>query len=189
MATPALERNQLFGKKDEDMVRRFIALGAAGALLLMLVPTAFARDNPYCTHGSYDSAQVPCTTAVTLSVGSGTAIIVPLAFSIGSGSPGEAVESPIETVEWKSNEFTLAITVNLTDLVSGSNVIDYQDVYYADGSTDRYFTGTPLWVKNIVHSATDIDHQDFQLGLQIPGGEAAVGTYTATLTFGIGAQP
>ncbi len=171
------------------MKSRLIALGAAGALLMALAPTAAARDNPYCTHGSYDSAQVPCTTAVTLSVGAGTAIIVPLAFSIGTGMPGQDLESALQTVAWKSNENTMAITVNLSDLVSGSNVIDLEDVYYNDGTSTRYFTGTPLWVKDIVLNPGDVDSdsQTFRLGLQIPG-EKAEGTYAATLTFGLAAQ-
>ena len=174
------------------MVRRILALGAAGALVIMLVPATVsaARPNPYCTTGDYDHPQVPCTTAVTLSVGAGTAIIVPVAFSIGSGNPGQDVESAVQTVIWKSNENTLAITVNLSDLLSGANVIDLEDVYYNDGTTTRYFTGTPLWVKNIVLNPgdTDSDSQDFQLGLQIPG-EKAEGTYAATMTFGLGTQP
>jgi hypothetical protein len=173
------------------MVRRIIALGAAGALVIVMLPgvASAARPNPYCTQVSYDSTEVPCTTAVTLSVGTGTAIIVPLAFSIGSGMPGQDVESTVQTVEWNSNETTLAITVQLSDLVSGSNAIEFEDVYLREGASTRYFTAAPLWVKNIVHLQADSDHQDFYLGLKIPGAEAPEGTYAATLTFGIGAQP
>ena len=115
---------------------------------------------------------------------------MPVAFSIGSGLPGQDVVSSSQTVTWMSNEDTLAITVNLTDLTKTSFTIDREDVYFDDGTTARYFTGTPLWVKNIVTTGgdNDVDHQDFQLGLKIPG-QKPDGTYAGTLTFGIGAQP
>jgi hypothetical protein len=102
------------------MKSKLIALGAAGALMMALIPVAAAAND------------IGSTTVVSVTVSEGTTIFAPAAFSIGTGIPGVTVTSSRQVVEWYSNATaTKYLGVILANLANGGSSIPAADVKMA----------------------------------------------------------
>lgn len=179
------------------MKSKLIALGAAGALMMALVPATVSAAACDPTNG----VSTTCTTGVTLYVSAGTTIYAPASFYInpqnlanpGGGTayfPGQTAVSKDMLIEWMSNEgATKDIEVALTtELTKTPDVIDAANVSLWVGPTGSLvevgaFATTSTYLKVATPAGSDGARESTYFGLTVYVPGVPVGTYVGTLTF------
>jgi hypothetical protein len=178
------------------MKSKLIALGAAGALMMALIPVAAAADGN-------------TNTEVTVFVDAGTTIYAPATALIGGADPGTGqfpgmtvVSASAESLQWMSNDSGAAITAEMTTaLTDGFDVIPAADVLLGMPTVDgtvyaTWHTMSPVYtvVSNVMGNTSvatgrvkpSVDtkgSQAFKLQLLIPSVE--LGEYVGDITWAV----
>jgi hypothetical protein len=183
------------------MKSKLIALGAAGAMLIALVP-AVSAANPPCDPtdgvGAAQNTGVPvavCDTTLNLTVTLGTTIWAPASINIGSNFPGQYQESAAQIVEWLSNETLMELDVSMAGLAatnaSTHKTIANDQMYYVvdpAGTPVLNNMATPYTIAaDLVETGATFDtkdHQHFAVGVDVPS-VVADNDYTGLMTFAV----
>ena len=165
------------------MKRTFMIAGTVSLMVLGLASVASAADP------GLDCTPVDCKTEVSVIVTEGTTLTAPAVVAVGSGFPGQTVDSASQTVTWWSNQEDLHLTVQMDgDLenavdettIAASNVSVSSSDYTDETAID---TAQPVADIADVSEATleDESSESFNLHVFIPS--ATEGTYTGYMTW------
>ena len=165
------------------MKRTFMIAGTVSLMVLGLASVASAADP------GLDCTPTNCKTQINIEVLEGTTLTAPSVVAVGSGFPGQTVDSASQTVTWWSNQEDLQLTVQMDgDLenavdettIAASNVSVSSSDYTDETAID---TAQPVADIADVSEATleDESSESFNLHVFIPS--ATEGTYTGYMTW------
>lgn len=167
------------------MKRTFMIAGTVSLMVLGLASVASAADP------GLDCTPTNCKTQINIEVLEGTTLTAPSVVAVGSGFPGQTVDSASQTVTWWSNQEDLQLTVKMDGDLENADVdvdttIDASNVSVS--STDfpdetAIDTAQPVADIADVSEATleDESSESFNLHVFIPS--ATEGTYTGYMTW------